>query len=171
MVIQSPQAAAPRTRFRSHARERHPARALRRRRDTFSKARTGADTTALQSADDNRARPPSAAANPAICHHPARNHAPTKSHVRDPADAVQLAEQRRNRLLYRYAIPLYRYAAAADDMDAALRLAWLLAERGDLDELRARTDAGDRAAAFRLADRLPLLASSAPLTICLGNPT
>ena len=34
----------------------------------------------------------------------------------------------------------------------ATRLADLLAERGDLDELRARVDAGDSSAATRLAD-------------------
>ena len=57
-------------------------------------------------------------------------------------------------MLYHYAIPLYRHAddADADDADAALRLAWLLARRGDLDELRARVDAGDPAAAQLLSD-------------------
>jgi hypothetical protein len=35
------------------------------------------------------------------------------SHIRDPADAVRLADSARNRLLYRYAIPLYRPAADA----------------------------------------------------------
>jgi hypothetical protein len=34
------------------------------------------------------------------------------------------------------------------------RLAWLLAERGDLDELRVRADAGDEQAAGRLAEVL-----------------
>ena len=60
------------------------------------------------------------------------------SHLRDPADAARLADSARNRLLYRYAIPLYRHAADAGDGDAAGQLADLLAERGDLDELRAR---------------------------------
>ena len=124
------------------------------------------------------------------------------SHIRDPADAARLADSARNRLLYRYAIPLYRHAADAGDGDAACgwptcwpsaatwtelraradagdgdaaaagraagrarrpgraarpgrrrrracrrRLADLLAERGDLDELRARADAGDQYAA------------------------
>ena len=59
------------------------------------------------------------------------------SYIRDPANAVRLADSARNRLLYRYAIPLYRHAADAGDADAALRLAWLLAQRGDLDGLRA----------------------------------
>ena len=55
------------------------------------------------------------------------------------------------RLLYRYAIPLYRHAADAGDRAAVRPLARLLAERGDLDELRARADAGDAYAAVRLA--------------------
>ena len=55
------------------------------------------------------------------------------SHIRDPADTARLADSARNRLLYRYAIPLYRHAADAGDEDAAERLAGLLAERGDLD--------------------------------------
>ena len=83
-------------------------------------------------------------------------------HTRDPADAVRLADSAMGRLLYRYAIPLYRYAADADagdgdgdgDGDAASRLAGLLAERGDLDGLRARADAGDGDAASRLAGLL-----------------
>jgi TIR domain len=64
------------------------------------------------------------------------------SHIRDPADTTRLAGSARDRLLYRYAIPLYRHAADAGDWDAALQLADLLATRGDLDEavqvLRAR---------------------------------
>ena len=39
-------------------------------------------------------------------------------------------------------------------MEAALRLADLLAEQGHVDELRARADAGDASAAIRLADLL-----------------
>jgi hypothetical protein len=77
------------------------------------------------------------------------------SHIDDPADASRLAESADNRLLYRYAIPLYRTAADAGDGYAAYRLAELLAEHGDLDELRARADAGDgHAAAYRLAELL-----------------
>ena len=110
-------------------------------------------------------------------------------HIRDPTDTARLADSARNRLLYRYAIPLYQLAADAGDKYAAMRLArlladrddyaarrpappppwsspkwspkmkpvgdWrvagLLADRGDLDELRARTDAGDWSAAMRLA--------------------
>jgi hypothetical protein len=76
------------------------------------------------------------------------------SHVRDPADAARLAGSARTRLLYRYAIPLYWHAADAGDTDAALQLAGLLADRGDLDGLRARADAGDTHAASRLAGLL-----------------
>jgi hypothetical protein len=76
------------------------------------------------------------------------------SHVRDPADAARLADSARNRLLYRYAIPLYRHAADVGDEHAALQLAGLLAERGDLAELRARAGAGDGNAAGQLADVL-----------------
>ena len=78
------------------------------------------------------------------------------SHIRDPADTARLADSARNRLLYRYAIPLYRHAADAGDGYAAWRLAELLAERGDLDgqDLRARADAGDGDAAGQLAELL-----------------
>ena len=76
------------------------------------------------------------------------------SHVRDPADAIRLADSASRRLLYSYAIPLYRHAVDADDKAAALRLAGLLEDRGDLDEatqiLRARADAGDWDATERL---------------------
>ena len=47
-----------------------------------------------------------------------------------------------------------RARADAGDRFAALRLADLLAEQNDLDELRARADAGDGTAALRLADLL-----------------
>ena len=76
------------------------------------------------------------------------------SHVRDPADIARLAGSARRRLLYCYAIPLYRHAADAGDGEAARRLAGLLAERGDVDALRARADAGDGEAARRLAGLL-----------------
>ena len=75
------------------------------------------------------------------------------SYVRNPVDAARLARSAQGRLLYRYAIPLYRYAADAGDGEAAFGLAGLLADRGELDELRARADAGDWRAASRLADR------------------
>jgi hypothetical protein len=76
------------------------------------------------------------------------------NHIRDPVDAARLADSARNRLLYRYAIPLYRHAADIGDEHAAGQLADLLAARGDLDELRARADAGDEHAALQLADLL-----------------
>ena len=76
------------------------------------------------------------------------------SYVRDPADTARLADSARDRLLYRYAIPLYRHAADAGDEHAARQLAELLARRGDLDGLRARADAGDEHAAERLAGLL-----------------
>ena len=79
------------------------------------------------------------------------------SHIRDPADAALLADSARHRLLYRYAIPLYRYAADAGDAGAAARLdglrAELLAHRGDLDGLRFLASAGITRAAIQLADR------------------
>jgi DNA transposition AAA+ family ATPase len=76
------------------------------------------------------------------------------TYLRDPNDATRVANSARNRLLYRYAIPLYRHAADAGDGYAARRLADLLARRGDpeaLEELRARADAGDGEAAWQLA--------------------
>ena len=76
------------------------------------------------------------------------------THVHDPADAYQLAGNAMARLLYRYAISLYRNSADAGDEDAAKRLADLLAERGDIDGLRALADAGDRDAARHLAELL-----------------
>jgi hypothetical protein len=54
------------------------------------------------------------------------------SYVRDPADAVRLADSARNRRLYQHAIPLYRRAADGGDWYVAVRLAlvfheaWLL---------------------------------------------
>ena len=76
------------------------------------------------------------------------------SHIGDPADAVRLADSAERRLLYSYAIPLYRLAADAGDRFAAHLLAELLAQRGDLDGLRARADVGDEYAATKLADVL-----------------
>ena len=76
------------------------------------------------------------------------------SHIRDPADAARLAASASNRLLYLYAIQLYRYAADAGDEAAASPLAKLLARRGDLDELQARADARDWFAAEQLAELL-----------------
>ena len=76
------------------------------------------------------------------------------SHIRDPADTFRLAHSARSRLLYRYAIPMYRHAADVGDEVAASWLAELLVKRGDLDELRVRAIAGDGYAASRLADLL-----------------
>ena len=52
------------------------------------------------------------------------------THIRDPADATRLAGSATGRLLYCYAIPLYRYAADAGNLGAAERVAGLLAGRG-----------------------------------------
>jgi 8-oxo-dGTP pyrophosphatase MutT (NUDIX family) len=56
--------------------------------------------------------------------------------------------------LYCCAIPLYRPAVDAGDVDAAQRLAALLAWRGDLDEMLAQAGAGDDPATRRLAEVL-----------------
>ncbi len=82
---------------------------------------------------------------------PASTWTAIRDHIRDPADATRLADSARSRLLYGCAIPLYRHAAGIGYQDAADRLARLLAQRGDLDELRARADTGDRFAAHQLA--------------------
>jgi hypothetical protein len=76
------------------------------------------------------------------------------SYVRNPDDAARIADSARNRLLYRYAISLYRHAADGGDRYADERLTELLAWCGDLEELRARADADDEAAAVRLAGLL-----------------
>ncbi len=76
------------------------------------------------------------------------------SHIGDPADAARLADSAERRLLYRYAIQLYRHAADVGDQAAARDLARLLAQRGDSEELHARADAGDRHAAWWLAGLL-----------------
>jgi hypothetical protein len=73
------------------------------------------------------------------------------SHVGDPADTFRLAGSAETRLLYHYAIALYRHAADAGNRFAAVGLAALLTEAGDLDGLRARADAGDEDAAQWLA--------------------
>ena len=76
------------------------------------------------------------------------------SYIPDPADAARLADNARNRLLYRYAIPLYRRAADVGEEKAAAKLAVLLVRRGDVEELRALADVGDWEAGSRLADLL-----------------
>ena len=78
----------------------------------------------------------------------------TLSHIRDTADTTRLADSARRRLLYCYAIPLYRRAADAGNGYAAVRLVRLLAGRGDLDGLRARARARDGYAAVLLAGLL-----------------
>jgi len=75
------------------------------------------------------------------------------SHIPDPADSGRLAHSASRRLLYHYAISLYRHAAD-DDETAAQELAKLLARRGDWDELRTRADSGDGHAAEELAKLL-----------------
>jgi thioredoxin-like negative regulator of GroEL len=79
-------------------------------------------------------------------------------YLRDPDDTMRLADSARLRLLYRYAIPLYRHAADSGDGEAAGRLLELLERRGDLDGveqvLRTWADAGDGEAAGRLAGLL-----------------
>ena len=80
------------------------------------------------------------------------------SNIRDPADATRLAGSARDRLLYRYAIPLYRHAANVGDEEAIRRLANLLTGCGDLDGakqiLRLLADAGHESAALQLVDLL-----------------
>jgi Trypsin-like peptidase domain len=80
------------------------------------------------------------------------------THLHDPADSIRLAESASSRLLYRYAIALYRHAADVGNWYATSRLVELLAQRGDLDEatqiLRARADTDDRYAARWLVDLL-----------------
>ena len=74
------------------------------------------------------------------------------NHISDPADTVRLADSAERRLLYRYAIPLYRHAADAGDGNAASAAAALLYGRGDLDGLRARAGAGDSHANSQLVN-------------------
>ena len=79
------------------------------------------------------------------------------SHIRDPADAARLADSARNRLLYRYAIPLYRHAADAGDgtPPTSWPTCWPSAATWTRPAgLRARADAGDGYAAARLAELL-----------------
>ena len=78
------------------------------------------------------------------------------SHLRDPADAARLADSARNRLLYRYAIPLYRHAADAGDEDrrlAAGRAAGRARRPGRAARPGRRRRRGRRLAAGRAAGR------------------
>jgi hypothetical protein len=76
------------------------------------------------------------------------------SHVHDSDDADRLAESATKRLLYRYAIPLYRRGTYTSGGYAARQLGMLLGQRGDMDEareiLRPWAEAGDWRAAHRL---------------------
>jgi hypothetical protein len=74
-------------------------------------------------------------------------------HIRNPDDASRLAHSARYRMLYCYAIPLYRRAADAGNTWAARPLADLLTAREDLDGLRVLA-ASDRYAAMRLVGLL-----------------
>jgi hypothetical protein len=57
------------------------------------------------------------------------------AYITDTADTTRLAGSAENRLLYRYAIPLYRRAADASDYRSAWLMARLLQKEGDLDEI------------------------------------
>ena len=76
------------------------------------------------------------------------------SHVRDPADAARLADSARNRCCM--TMPSRCTVALPTPATAPPPCGWLTCclSAGDLDELRARADAGDGAAALRLADLL-----------------
>ena len=92
------------------------------------------------------------------------------SHIRDPADAARLADSARSRLLYRYAIPLYRHAADAGDQAAAWQLAELLAGRGDLEATAARPGRRRRPGR-RLRGWPSCWPSAATWTSCAPGPT
>ena len=80
---------------------------------------------------------------------------PSRSCAPGPTPATRYAAWRLAELLAeRGDLDGLRARADAGDGDAAWQLAELLAERGDLDGLRARADAGDGAAARRLAELL-----------------
>ena len=80
------------------------------------------------------------------------------AHVRDPADAVRLADSANRRLLYRYASALYSYAADGGEENALPKLAYLRGRCGELDEavriLRGPADSGDKLASVLLTDLL-----------------
>jgi hypothetical protein len=69
------------------------------------------------------------------------------AHTSDQDDLARLANSADQRLLYRYAKLLYGRLADAGHGFAARRLAELLAQQGQIEELRARADAGDMSAA------------------------
>jgi tetratricopeptide (TPR) repeat protein len=76
------------------------------------------------------------------------------SHTSDYGDLRRLADSAGNRLLYGYAMPLYRELADVDDPEASTRLVQLLAIQGRIDELRTRVDAGDWEASGQLVQLL-----------------
>ena len=85
------------------------------------------------------------------------------AHVRDPDDIARLARSASDRLLYRYAIPLYQRIAQTSD-EYAVASARLMMDRGDLDEARrileARADTADErtvADEFGYDEELPSL--------------
>ena len=126
---------------------RHRQAARRRRRPGPGRGRHGPGRRVHRGGLPAPARQPGTPLRPRARQHLGRPPQPhPRSRRRRPARG-----QRQDRLLYRYAIPLYRHAADAGDWDAAWRLAELLARRGDLDGLRARADAGDGSAAGQLA--------------------
>jgi tetratricopeptide (TPR) repeat protein len=76
------------------------------------------------------------------------------SHTSDHGDLRRLADSAGNRLLYGYAMTLYRQLADVDDPEASTRLVQLLAIQGRVDELRTRADAGDWEASGQLVQLL-----------------
>jgi tetratricopeptide (TPR) repeat protein len=76
------------------------------------------------------------------------------SHTSDYGDLRRLADSAANRLLYGYAMTLYRELADVDDPEASTRLVQLLAIQGRVDELRTRVDAGDWEASGQLVQLL-----------------
>ncbi|MEV4251349.1 hypothetical protein AB0J63_49190, partial [Streptosporangium canum] len=75
-------------------------------------------------------------------------------HLTHPDDQDRAGNAAMNRLLYRYAGPLFRHATDVGNEEAAHRLVDLLARQGQAEELRARADAGDKWAALRWAGLL-----------------
>jgi hypothetical protein len=73
-------------------------------------------------------------------------------------NSARLADNAARRLLYRYAIPLYRHCDNVGDPNAARQLAGLLAQRGDVAKaiaiLRAQADTDDADARWELASLL-----------------
>jgi hypothetical protein len=95
-------------------------------------------------------------------HQTTRRYTPTRQQLWDtlttgpltPDTEINLADDAENRGLYTAAITLLTPTAAAGDAFAQLRLADLLAERGDMEGLTTLAAAGDTFAQLRLADLL-----------------